>query len=54
MIAAMAHPLPPRPAAAEPTTVQRRQRAKNRAVGIAVAALCVLFFIITIVRMGRS
>ena len=54
MIAAMAPSVPPRPAPAEPTSVQRRQRAKNLAVGAAVAALCVLFFVITIVRMGRS
>ena len=31
---------------------RRRQRAKNRAIGFIVAALSVLFFVITILRMG--
>jgi hypothetical protein len=30
----------------------RKRRAKNIAVGLTVAAMCVLFFLITIVRMG--
>jgi hypothetical protein len=30
----------------------RRRRAKNIAVGLAVAGFCLLFFVITIVRMG--
>jgi len=32
---------------------RRRQRAKNLAIGGLIAGLCLLFFIITIVRMGR-
>ena len=36
---------------AEPS---RQLRAKNRAVGFAVAAACVLFFAITIIRMGMK
>lgn len=31
---------------------KRRQRSKNIAIGAVVAALCLLFYIITIVRMG--
>lgn len=52
MIAAMTSDAPP-PANAGPSILARRQRAKNVAVGAAVAALCVLFFVITIIRMGR-
>ena len=32
---------------------QRRQRAKNLAVGFIVGGLCLLFYLIAIVRMGR-
>ena len=32
---------------------RRRQRAKNLAIGALVAALSLLFYLITIVRMGR-
>ena len=32
---------------------RRRQRAKNLAIGGLVAGLCLLFYLITIVRMGR-
>jgi hypothetical protein len=31
---------------------KRRQRSKNLAIGAVVAGLCLLFYIITIVRMG--
>jgi hypothetical protein len=31
---------------------KRRQRSKNFAIGAVVAGLCLLFYIITIVRMG--
>ena len=31
---------------------KRRQRTKNLAIGAVVAGLCLLFYIITIVRMG--
>lgn len=31
---------------------ERRRRAKNVAVGLAVAGFCLLFFLITVVRMG--
>jgi hypothetical protein len=30
----------------------KRRRAKNLAIGLTVAALCVLFYVITIVKMG--
>jgi hypothetical protein len=30
----------------------KRRRAKNLAIGLTVAGLCVLFYIITIVKMG--
>ena len=52
MIAAMALRDELRRAPAEPSEMHRRQRAKNIAVGAAVGALCVLFFLITLVRMG--
>ena len=32
---------------------RRRQRAKNLAIGALVAGLSLLFYLITIVRMGR-
>jgi hypothetical protein len=32
---------------------RRRQRAKNLAIGGLIAGLCLLFYLITIVRMGR-
>lgn len=32
--------------------LERRRRAKNIAIGLTVAGLCVLFYIITIVKMG--
>ena len=31
----------------------RQQRGKNRAMLIVLAGLCILFFVITIVRMGK-
>jgi hypothetical protein len=31
---------------------ERRRRAKNVAVGVTVAGFCLLFFVITIVRMS--
>ncbi len=31
---------------------ERRRRAKNLAVGLTVAGFCLLFFVITIIRMG--
>jgi hypothetical protein len=30
----------------------RRRRAKNLAIGLTIAGLCVLFYVITIVKMG--
>jgi hypothetical protein len=30
----------------------KRRRAKNVAIGLTLAALCLLFFVITIVKMG--
>jgi hypothetical protein len=32
---------------------RRRQRAKNLAIAALIAGLCALFYLITIVRMGR-
>jgi len=37
---------------AAPEEFARRRRAKNLAIGLAVAGLCLLFFLITVVRMG--
>lgn len=37
---------------AQDDQLARRQRAKNLAVGLTVAGFCVMFFLITIVRMG--
>ncbi len=39
-------------AMAQDDPAARRQRAKNLAVGLTVAGFCLLFFLITIVRMG--
>ncbi|MEY4682554.1 MAG: hypothetical protein ACO3DJ_17545 [Alphaproteobacteria bacterium] len=39
-------------AMAQDDPLARRQRAKNLAVGLTVAGFCVMFFLITIVRMG--
>jgi hypothetical protein len=33
---------------------QRRRRAKNLAVGLGVAGLCLLFYVMSIVRMGAG
>ena len=32
--------------------LNRRRRAKNIAIGLTVAGLCLLFYVITIVKMG--
>ena len=32
----------------------RRRRAKNLAIGLTIAALCLLFYVITIVKMVRD
>jgi hypothetical protein len=32
--------------------LNRRRRAKNIAIGLTVAGLCLLFYLITIVKMG--
>lgn len=37
---------------ADRTEAQRRQRAKNVAIGLIVGGTCILFFIITLLRMG--
>jgi hypothetical protein len=39
-------------AAAMDSEFERRRRAKNLAVGLTVAGFCLLFFVITIIRMG--
>ena len=39
-------------AMAQDSPIMRRRRAKNLAVALTVAGCCVLFFVITIVRMG--
>lgn len=41
-------------AMAQDEALARRQRAKNIAVGATVAGFCLLFFLITIVRMGMK
>ena len=41
------------PAPVLDAAARRRQRAKNLAVAALVGGLCVLFFLITIVKMGR-
>lgn len=33
---------------------KRRRRAKNAAIGLAIGGLCLLFYVITIVRMGMQ
>jgi hypothetical protein len=38
--------------AGDDDAIARRRRAKNIAVGATVAGFCVLFFLITVVRMG--
>lgn len=32
--------------------LNRRRRAKNLAIGLTVAGLCLLFYLVTIVKMG--
>ena len=39
-------------AMAQDDSFERRRRAKNVAVGLTVAGFCLMFFLITIVRMG--
>jgi hypothetical protein len=39
-------------AAADDEAFERRRRQKNVAVALTVAGFCLLFFLITIVRMG--
>jgi len=43
----------PRPHVPADPAARRRQRAKNLAIGGLVAGLCLLFYLITIVKMGR-
>ena len=45
------HPEPPRGVALTPQQ-QRSRRARNIAIGLAVAALVLLFYVITIVKLG--
>ena len=35
-----------------PDDAAKRRRAKNLAIGLTIAALCLLFYVITIVKMG--
>lgn len=37
-----------------PDEFSRRRRAKNIAIALTIAALCVLFYVITVVRMTAS
>jgi hypothetical protein len=39
-------------AAAMTDDFNKRRRAKNLAIGLTIAALCLLFYLITIVKMG--
>jgi hypothetical protein len=45
---------PPRPGPLEAAEVQRRQRGRNVAVMVVLAALVVLFFAITIVKLAHA
>ncbi len=45
---------PPRPGPVEAAELQRRQRGRNLAVMLVLAALVVLFFAITIVKMSKA
>lgn len=37
---------------AVPDDLRKRRRAKNMAIGLTIAGLCLLFYLITIVKMG--
>ncbi len=45
---------PPRPGPVEAAELRRRQRGRNVAMMVVLAALVVLFFAITIVKLSRS
>jgi hypothetical protein len=44
---------PPRPDEATAAEVRRRQRGRNTAMMVVLGALALLFFAITIVKMGK-
>ncbi len=44
---------PPRPSAAQAAELVRRQRGRNMALIVVLAALAILFFAITIVKLGH-
>jgi hypothetical protein len=44
---------PPRPTAAQAAELQRRQRGRNLALILVLTALAVLFFAITLVKLGH-
>lgn len=46
--------LPPRPGPEQEAEIRRRQRGRNVAMMTVLAALAVLFFAITIVKLSRS
>jgi hypothetical protein len=37
-----------------PDEINKRRRAKNMALGLVIGGLCLLFYLITIVRMGAQ
>jgi hypothetical protein len=45
---------PPRPGPVEAAELQRRQRGRNLAMMLVLAALVVLFFAITVVKLSRA
>ena len=46
--------LPSRPAIVLTPEQRRRQRARNIAVGLGLVAMMVLFYVVTIVKMGAG
>ena len=49
----MTEEFPPRPDAATAAEIHRRQRGRNLALIVVLSVLSVLFFAITIVKMGH-
>jgi hypothetical protein len=44
---------PPRPTAAQAEEIRRRQRGRNLALILVLAGLALLFFAITVVKLGK-
>ena len=49
----MSDEFPPRPTSAQAAEMVRRQRGRNVALIVVLAALAVLFFAITLVKLGH-